>query len=212
VTSQTDPDQPASATAGEPEQTDPDQPASATAGEPGHTADQPASATAGEPEPEPTADRAVVICASTRAATGVYADTTGPLIVDSLRQWGFDVADPLVVPDGEPVAEALSAALATVPAVVLTTGGTGISPTDATPEMTRRFLDREVPGIADAIRSAGITKGVPTAMLSRGLAGVSGTTVVVNLPGSSGGVRDALEVLEGVLTHAVDQIRGGDHR
>ncbi len=172
--------------------------------------EQPAYATGGGPTA--SHDRAAVICASTRAATGVYPDTTGPIIVDALRTWGFDVADALVVPDGEPVAEALSAALASGPAVLLTTGGTGISPTDVTPEMTRRFLDREVAGIADAIRSAGIAKGVPTAMLSRGLAGVSGTTLVVNLPGSSGGVRDALEVLGGVLTHAIDQIRGGDHR
>lgn len=171
--------------------------------------DRPAYASGGEPA---AADRAVVICASTRAATGVYADTTGPLIVTALRQWGFDVGDAVVVPDGQPVARALSAALATAPAVVLTTGGTGISPTDVTPEMTRGLLDREVVGIADAIRAAGIAKGVPTAMLSRGLAGISGPTLVVNLPGSTGGVRDALEVLEAVLTHAIDQIRGGDHR
>jgi molybdenum cofactor synthesis domain-containing protein len=171
--------------------------------------DRPAYPSGGEPA---AADRAVVICASTRAATGVYADTTGPLIVTALRQWGFDVEDAVVVPDGQPVAGALSAALATAPAVVLTTGGTGISPTDVTPEMTRGLLDREVVGIADAIRAAGIAKGVPTAMLSRGLAGISGPTLVVNLPGSTGGVRDALEVLEAVLTHAIDQIRGGDHR
>lgn len=172
--------------------------------------DHPAYGPGGE---EPTTlHRAAVICASTRAATGVYEDRTGPIIVAALRRWGYDVADAVVVPDGEPVAEALEAALATAPAVLLTTGGTGISPTDATPEMTRRFLDREVTGIADAIRSAGLDKGVPTAMLSRGLAGVSGPTLVVNLPGSSGGVRDALEVLEGVLGHAIDQIRGGDHR
>ena len=156
--------------------------------------------------------RAVVICASTRAATGVYSDRTGPLIVTALREWGFDVDDATVVPDGEPVAEALGAALAGSPAVVLTTGGTGISPTDATPEMTRRHLDREVPGIAEAIRAAGVAKGVPTAMLSRGLAGVAGSSLVVNLPGSTGGVKDALAVLADVVGHAVDQMAGGDHR
>lgn len=155
---------------------------------------------------------AAVICASTRAATGVYADRTGPLIVAALREWGFAVEDAAVVPDGEPVAEALAAALAAGPAVVLTTGGTGISPTDATPEATARFLDRQVPGIAEAIRSAGVAAGVPTAMLSRGLAGVAGNTLVVNLPGSTGGVRDALAVLAGVVGHAVDQLHGGDHR
>ena len=154
----------------------------------------------------------MVICASTRAATGVYPDRTGPLIVTALRQWGFDVEDATVVPDGEPVAEALGAALASSPSVVVTTGGTGISPTDATPEMTRRHLDREVPGIAEAIRAAGMAKGVPTAMLSRGVAGVAGSSLVVNLPGSTGGVNDALAVLAEVVGHAVDQIAGGDHR
>ena len=154
----------------------------------------------------------MVICASTRAATGVYPDRTGPLIVTALRQWGFDVEDATVVADGEPLSEALGAALASSPSVVITTGGTGISPTDATPEMTRRHLDREVPGIAEAIRAGGMAKGVPTAMLSRGLAGVAGSSLVVNLPGSTGGVKDALAVLADVVGHAVDQIAGGDHR
>ena len=156
--------------------------------------------------------RAVVICASTRAATGVYADRTGPIIVAAVRDWGFDVDDATVVSDGEPVAEALGTALAGAPALVLTTGGTGIAPTDSTPEMTRRHLDREVPGVAEAIRAAGVAKGVPTAMLSRGLAGVAGRSLVVNLPGSTGGVKDALAVLADVVGHAVDQIEGGDHR
>lgn len=156
--------------------------------------------------------RAVVICASTRAATGVYPDRTGPLIVDALRDWGYDVDDATVVPDGESVAEALGAALTGAPALILTTGGTGIAPTDSTPEMTLRHLDREVPGVAEAIRAAGVAKGVPTAMLSRGLAGVAGRSLVVNLPGSTGGVKDALVVLADVVAHAVDQIEGGDHR
>jgi molybdenum cofactor synthesis domain-containing protein len=156
--------------------------------------------------------RAVVICASTRAANGVYPDRTGPLIVDALREWGYDVDDATVVADGEPVAEALGAVLAGAPALVLTTGGTGISPTDSTPEMTRRHLDREVPGVAEAIRAAGVAQGVPTAMLSRGVAGVAGRSLVVNLPGSTGGVQDALAVLAAVVSHAVDQIEGGDHR
>ena len=116
-----------------------------------------------------------------------------------------------MVPDGDPVGDALGAAVADGADVVITTGGTGISPTDATPEVTRALLDYEVPGLADAIRAAG-APAVPTAVLSRGLSGVVGHTLVVNLPGSTGGVRDGLTVLGGVLDHAVDQLRGGDHR
>ena len=155
--------------------------------------------------------RAVVITASNRAAAGVYADTGGPLITDALASWGFEVGDRVVVPDGEAVAQALRTAVEAGVDAVITTGGTGINPTDATPEATRGLLDRELPGVAEAIRAHGVSLGVPTAMLSRGLAGVAGRTVVVNLPGSSGGVRDGLAVLEGVLRHAVDQVRGGDH-
>jgi molybdenum cofactor synthesis domain-containing protein len=154
----------------------------------------------------------VVICASTRAATGVYEDRTGPLIVAAPREWGFEVGDPVVVADGEPVSDALRRAIGADTDVVLTTGGTGISPTDATPEMTARHLDRQLPGVAEAIRAAGVAKGVPTAMLSRGLAGTTRHTLVVNLPGSTGGVRDALAVLAEVVPHAVDQLGGGDHR
>ncbi|GAA4078823.1 molybdenum cofactor biosynthesis protein B [Nocardioides kongjuensis] len=154
---------------------------------------------------------AVVVVASNRAAAGVYDDTTGPLIVDALRSWGFAVGEPVVRPDGEPVGDAISAAVADGARVVLTTGGTGLTPTDRTPEVTRPLLDREVPGLAEAIRAAGVAKGVPTAVLSRGLAGVSGQALVVNLPGSRGGVKDALAVLEPVLVHAVEQIVGSDH-
>ena len=159
----------------------------------------------------PVIGRALVITASNRAAAGVYADRGGPLLAEGLRGWGFTVDGPLVVPDGEPVAEALRDAVRQQYDVVLTTGGTGLSPTDRTPEATRAVLDREIPGLAEAIRFRGTSAGIPTAALSRGLAGLAGPTLIVNLPGSPGGCRDGLAVLDGVLIHAVEQIRGGDH-
>jgi molybdenum cofactor synthesis domain-containing protein len=155
--------------------------------------------------------RAAVVVASNRAAAGVYDDTTGPLLVDFLTGLGFETDPPAVVPDGQPVADAISAAVAAGARVVLTTGGTGLTPTDRTPEVTRPLLDAEIPGLAEAIRAHGVSKGVPTAVLSRGLAGVVGTTVVVNLPGSRGGVKDAIAVLEPVLVHAAEQVVGSDH-
>ena len=154
--------------------------------------------------------RAVVVVASNRAAAGVYEDRTGPVIVKWLCERGYQTPDPVVVPDGSPVRDAVAGAVADAVDVVLTTGGTGISPTDRTPEATEPLLDRPLPGLADAIRSAGLPK-VPTAVLSRGLAGVAGQTLVVNLPGSTGGVRDGLAVLDRVLDHAVDQLHGADH-
>ncbi|MGS0685280.1 MogA/MoaB family molybdenum cofactor biosynthesis protein [Nakamurella sp. GG22] len=149
-----------------------------------------------------------MIIASTRAATGVYSDRTGPVIVQWLRDRGFRVDDPTVVPDGPEVTAALRSAVGAD--LVITSGGTGISPTDRTPEATSEILDREIPGLAAAIRAEG-SDAVPTAVLSRGLAGVAGRTLVVNLPGSTGGVRDGLTVLGRVVDHAMSQLRGGDH-
>jgi len=155
--------------------------------------------------------RATVVCASNRAAAGVYEDTTGPVIVEALEDLGFEVTGPLVVPDGDPVAEAVRSAVDAGARVVLTTGGTGLTPTDRTPEVVRPLLDFEVPGIAEAIRAYGVSQGVPTAALSRGLAGVRRRALVVNLPGSRGGVKDGLAVLAPMLVHAVEQIAGSDH-
>ncbi len=151
------------------------------------------------------------MAASNRAAAGVYEDTTGPMIVAALQEIGFEVTGPVVVPDGEPVGEAVGDAVTAGARAVLTTGGTGLTPTDLTPEVTRPLLDREVPGIAEAIRAQGAANGVPTAALSRGLAGVSGQALVVNLPGSRGGVKDGLAVVLPLLRHAVEQIVGSDH-
>lgn len=154
---------------------------------------------------------ATVVVASNRASAGVYEDATGPILVEFLRSLDFAVGDPVVVPDGPPVGEAISAAVADGARVVLTTGGTGLTPTDRTPEQTRALLDFEVPGIGEAIRAYGASKGIPAAALSRGTAGVIGHCLVVNLPGSRGGVKDGLEVLAPILEHAVEQIVGSDH-
>jgi len=154
--------------------------------------------------------RAKVIVASNRAASGGYEDTSGPFLVSGLRKLGCEVDEPVVVPDGEPVGQALRDAVAQGYDLVLTSGGTGITPTDRTPDVTRTVLDYEVPGIAEAIRAHSRDR-VPTSALSRGVAGVAGRTLVVNLPGSTGGAKDGLAVLGPILPHAVDQLHGGDH-
>ena len=151
-----------------------------------------------------------MVTASNRAAAGVYTDRGGPVLVEGLRAMGFDVDGPQVVPDGEPVERALREAVDLGYDVVLTTGGTGLTPGDLTPEATRRVVDRQVPGIAEALRAYGVAQGVPTAMLSRGIAGLAGRTLVVNLPGSTGGCRDGYAVLRPALEHALSLLAGAE--
>ena len=161
----------------------------------------------------PADARAVVVTASNRAAAGVYEDRSGQALAAGLRELGFIVEGPHVRPDDVDELEAvIGNAVDLGFDVVLTTGGTGLSPTDHTPEATMRVVDRQVPGIAEAIRAFGVGAGVPSASLSRGVAGLAGQTMIVNLPGSPGGCRDGIAVLARVLPHAVDQVRGGDHR
>jgi molybdenum cofactor synthesis domain-containing protein len=154
---------------------------------------------------------ALVVVASTRAAAGEYTDRTGPMIDAWLAERGWLVLDRAVVADGEPVGDAIAAAVEAGLDLVISTGGTGVSPTDQTPEQTLPLLDRELPGIMEEMRRRG-TASTPLAVLSRGHAGVArGRTVVINLPGSTGGVRDGLAVLDEVLDHLIDQVNGGGH-
>ena len=136
--------------------------------------------------------RALAITISNRASAGVYEDKSGPVLAGLLAEAGCAV-DSMVVPDGDPVEQALRDGVASGYRVIVTTGGTGLTPGDRTPEMTRRVIDREIPGISESIRAAGVAAGIPSAMLSRGLAGLAGEVLIVNLPGSSGGVKDGME-------------------
>ncbi len=164
------------------------------------------SKSGGKARPTVVQGNAAVVVLSTAGAAGTREDTTGPVIEAWLVERGYTVSRSIVA-DADAPAE-LTRVVATGPAVVVTTGGTGLSPTDRTPEATAPLLDRELPGVAEAIRARGLAS-TPTAALSRGLAGVHGGTVIVNLPGSRGGVADGLAVLDGQLDHLVAQIAGG---
>ena len=164
-----------------------------------------------EPHSLPLAGRAVVVTVSDRSAAGVRPDRSGPLLAGLLRELGLGVGEPVLVPDEyDAIVAALRSAVANRADLVVTTGGTGLAARDVTPEATRAVVEREVPGIAEALRSTG--RGVvPTADLSRATAGVAGATLIVNLPGSSGAVTDGVAVLARLLSHALDQLHGGDH-
>jgi len=160
----------------------------------------------------PADARARVITVSDRSHGGLRHDSSGPVLASLLREEiGFGEAEVVVVPDEIPEIEAaLRAAIDEGVDLVVTTGGTGFAPRDVTPEATRRVLDREAPGLAEALRQFNRDK-VPTTILSRAVAGVAGGTIIVNLPGSTGAVRDGIAVLEPVIGHAIVQLRGGDH-
>ena len=154
----------------------------------------------------------LVVTVSTRAASGEYDDRSGPAIVDALSLWGIAEVDRQVVPDDESeIVRVLREAVSSGVDAVLTTGGTGLAPDDRTPEATRQVIERDVPGLGEAVRSAGIDAGIATAALSRGVAGVAGRTLIVNLPGSVGGARDGVAVVGPLLDHVRSQLAGGDH-
>jgi molybdenum cofactor synthesis domain-containing protein len=155
---------------------------------------------------------AAVITCSNRSAAGERPDDSGQLLAELLEQAGHPVSSRVVVPDDvAAIQAAVRSAVGAGSVLVVTTGGTGLAPTDVTPEAIRPLLQREVPGIAEALRLAARDR-VPTSVLSRGVAGTVGNALVVTLPGSPGGVRDGMAVLTPLLGHIIDQLSGGDHR
>jgi molybdenum cofactor synthesis domain-containing protein len=155
--------------------------------------------------------KAVVITASNRAFSGVYQDLSGNSLKDGLIKLGYQVIDLKLVPDDiNQISAVIKQALADCIDLIVTTGGTGISPTDVTPEATRPLIQKELPGFAEAMRAYSREK-VPTADLSRALAGVSGKSLIINLPGSPGAIKDGLVIIERLASHIHDQLAGHDH-
>jgi len=154
---------------------------------------------------------AVVITASNRASAGVYADTSGEILAAGLTKLGYVLKDPIVIPDNiSQIQAAIESSLANNVDLIVTTGGTGVSPHDVTPEATAPLIKKLLPGISEAFR-AHSRERVPTTDLSRGLAGVTGSSLIINLPGSPGGVKDGLVIIERLAGHVHDQIAGLDH-
>lgn len=158
----------------------------------------------------PETVRAAVVTVSDRSYDGRRDDTSGPLLAQLLGDLGFVVSDVVVVPDERGAIAAAVRSAAAAHDLVVTTGGTGLAPRDVTPEAVLPLLDKEIPGLAEALRLDSRDR-VPTSVLSRAVAGTIGTALVVTLPGSTGGVRDGVAVLAPVVAHAVAQLRGGDH-
>ena len=155
--------------------------------------------------------KAAIITASARASAGVYEDTSGEILKTGLKTLGYEVSDVVIVPDDvKQISDAIATALSAQVNLIVTTGGTGISPTDVTPEATAPHIQKLLPGIPEALRAYSREK-VPTADLSRGIAGTSGSTLILNLPGSPGAVKDGLVIIERLAGHVHEQLRGKDH-
>ena len=167
---------------------------------------------AGQTAEASAAHEVAVVTCSNRAAAGERDDTSGPAVVDALRDAGFDVApEPLIVADdANLIATTLADLAAAGHRLVVTTGGTGLTPTDVTPGATRHVIDRELPGLAELMRAAG-RDSTPMAALSQAVAGARGACLIVNVPGSVRGATESLAALLPVLRHALDQLSGGDH-